>query len=301
MKILVCGARGFVGRHVSAALRRAGHSVVEGVSTSAAAAGRPDAVHVDFVHDIRPEAWLPRLAGIGAVVNAVGLLRDSHSRPMAAVQAAAPIALFEACARAGMRRVVQVSALGIDAADTPYARTKREAEAALLAHVAAGRLQGIALRPSVIFGRGGDSSALFMNLARLPLLILPGPVLRARVQPVAVAELAEVAATLIGPRADLTGHLECTGPVPVAMGDFIASLRRQGGHRAAPVLRLPDALTALSARLGDRVPPSPWCSETLAMLATDNVAPPEAFAAVLGRGATRFDALVANAWRNAPD
>ena len=193
--------------------------------------------------------------------------------------------------------MLTISALGIDDADTPYARTKREAEAALQAHVDAGRLQGIALRPSIIFGRGGDSSALFMNLARLPLLVLPGPVLKARVQPVAVDELAEVAARLVTERQEITGRLECAGPAPVAMGDFVASLRQQCGHGAAPVLRLPDPLTALSARLGDLVPPSPWCSETLAMLASDNVAPPGPFAALLGREATHYSQLVAQAWR----
>ena len=151
MKILICGARGFVGRHIGAALRAAGHSVIEGVSPKSGASG-PDTVRTDFTRDAQPEVWLPRLAGIDAVVNAVGLLRDSRSRPMAAVQAATPTALFEACARAGVRRVLTLSALGIDDADTPYARTKREAEAALQAHVDAGRLEGIALRPTWLAG-----------------------------------------------------------------------------------------------------------------------------------------------------
>jgi len=36
-----------------------------------------------------------------------------------------------------------------------------------------------------------------------------------------------------------------------------------------------------TARLGDWVPVSPWCSETLAMLATDNVADPAPLQALL--------------------
>ncbi len=296
MKILVCGAHGFVGRHIATQLRRAQHTVIEGVSPKSSRDG-PSAMRTDFVRDTTPATWLPRLAGIDAVVNAVGLLRDSKERPMAAVQAATPIALFEACAEAGVRRVLTISALGIDDAETPYARTKREAEEALQAHVDAGRLQGIALRPSIVFGRGGDSSALFMNLAKLPVLVLPGPVLEAKVQPVAVGELAEVVARLVTERQDITGRLECAGPEPVAMGEFVASLRRQGGHSAAPVLRLPDPLTSLSAKLGDMVQPSPWCSETLAMLASDNVAPPEAFAQLLGRQATHYSDLVVAAWQ----
>lgn len=298
MKILVCGASGFVGSHIAAALRHGGHTVIEGVSPRSASS-RAGTLATDFVRDTQAATWLPRLVGIDAVVNAVGLLRDSSARPMSAVQAATPIALFDACAQAGVRRVLQVSALGIDDAETPYSRTKRAAEAALLAHVAAGALQAVVLRPSVIFGKGGDSTSLFMNLARLPVLVLPGPVLDASVQPVAVAELAEVAARLVTERADITGRIECVGPVPVKMGDFIASLREQKGHKAAPVYRLPELLTQISARLGDAVPASPWCSETLAMLGSDNVGDPQRFAELLGRPATAYGALVRSAWDSA--
>jgi hypothetical protein len=58
---------------------------------------------------------------------------------------------------------------------------------------------------------------------------------------------------------------------------------------------LPDALARWSARAGDIVPLSPWCSEALALLAADNVADPAPFEHALGRRATRFDALLAGA------
>ena len=78
----------------------------------------------------------------------------------------------------------------------------------------------------------------------------------------------------------------------------MASLRAQSGHRPARVLRLPDGLTALSARLGDLAPASvPWCSETLAMLGSDNVGDPSRFEALLGHAATASHELVARAWR----
>ena len=63
-----------------------------------------------FSKALTAEAWLPHLAGIDAVINAVGVLRDSAGRPLQAMHADAPIALFDACAAAGVRRVVQISA-----------------------------------------------------------------------------------------------------------------------------------------------------------------------------------------------
>ena len=94
-----------------------------------------------------------------------------------------------------------------------------------------------------------------------------------------------------------TGTIDCTGPEALTMGAFIASLRQQLGHSPATVLRLPQPLTTLSARLGDAVPQSPWCSETLAMLGSDNVGNPAVFEQLLGRKAVHYSQLVATAWR----
>jgi uncharacterized protein YbjT (DUF2867 family) len=297
MRILVCGAGGFIGSAIARALHQAGHDVVHGTSPRRAAR-QPDgsAVPMDFATDTSMHAWLPRLAGMDAVVNAVGILRDTPARPMAAVHEAAPMALFDACAASGVRRVVHVSALGIADNSTRYARTKRTADEHLLAATQAGRLDGMVLRPSIVFGRGGDSSALFMRLARLPLLWLPGPVLRARVQPLAVADLAEAVAALMGPARSRHGMAALAGPQALALGAFIASLRSQTGRPPARTMRLPDLLTRHSARLGDVLPFSPWCSETLSLLATDNVADPAVLEDLLGRPAVHFSRLVEEAW-----
>ena len=121
--------------------------------------------------------------------------------------------------------------------------------------------------------------------------------LTARVQPVSVHDLAAAVVALLGPALEQTGIIECTGPEALPMGAFIASLRQQLGHRPATVLRLPQPLTTLSARLGDAVPQSPWCSETLAMLGSDNVGNPAVFEQLLGRKAVHYSQLVATAWR----
>ena len=293
MHILLTGSTGFIGHTLQAALQRAGHTVHGGVSPRQRTL-LPGQVPMDFAHDTSAAAWLPRLQGIDAVGNAVGVLR---ARPIDAVHRTTPIALFDACAQAGVQRVVHISALGIEGSSTRYAQTKLAAEAHLQTLAAQGTLRPAILRPSVVYGKGGDSSALFMNLARLPVALFPGPMLTARVQPVSVHDLAAAVVALLGPALTQTGVIDCTGPEALPMGDFIASLRQQMGHRPATVLRLPQPLTTLSARLGDAVPQSPWCSETLAMLGSDNVGNPAVFEQLLGRKAVHYSQLVDTAWR----
>ena len=135
---------------------------------------------------------------------------------------------------------------------------------------------------SIVFGKAGASTELFLNLARLPLLVLPQAVQRARVQPVAVQDLAEAVARLVSTPTH-RGVLTATGPTPLSLSDFIASLRQQLGHNPARVWALPEPLARLSARMGDLIPASPWCSDTLAMLGQDNVGPAQALQDVLGR------------------
>lgn len=297
MHILLTGSTGFIGHTLQAALEGAGHTVRAGVSPRTSAL-RPGQVPMDFARDTTPAVWLARLQGIDAVVNAVGVLRDTPARPIDAVHRDTPIALFDACVQAGVQRVVQISALGVESNSTRYAQTKLAAEQHLNALAAQHpQLRPVILRPSLVYGKGGDSSALFMNLARLPVALLPGPVLQARVQPVSVHDLAAAVVALLGPALGQTGTLECTGPKPLTMGAFIASLRQQLGSRPAAVLRLPPLLTQISARLGDAVPASPWCSETLAMLGSDNVGNPAAFERLLERAGVHHSALVQTAWR----
>ena len=56
MRVLGLGATGFIGARLAAALAAAGCDVVRGERN--AAAGRPDAVVIDFAQDRRPEDWL---------------------------------------------------------------------------------------------------------------------------------------------------------------------------------------------------------------------------------------------------
>ncbi|MBT0571064.1 NAD-dependent epimerase/dehydratase family protein [Curvibacter sp. CHRR-16] len=278
MNILVCGAEGFIGRHISAALRQQGHTVLRGMR-------RGGDIAMDYTHDVQATVWRDRLQGVDAVVNAVGILRNSRRTPMTAIHTDSPRALFEACAVAGVRRIVQVSALGVDGNPTLYASSKRAADESLLALNAAGQTDGVILRPSIVFGLGGASSELFLKLAQMAFLILPGAALRTKVQPVHVHDLAQVVSTLLSAPPGKQDTLACVGPRACTLAEFIAELRQQMTLAPARVWPLPDRLSRWSARMGDLIPLTPWGTETLTLLQQDNTAPAQAFHQLLGHAA----------------
>ncbi|MEY2690327.1 MAG: hypothetical protein RL375_4527 [Pseudomonadota bacterium] len=292
MNILLCGDTGFIGRHIALALRKAGHQVT-GLRSPRTDGRAP----LDYAQATSPDAWRPWVHGMDAVVNAVGVLRDSKRRPMQAVHTDAPLALFEACVAAGVRRVIQVSALGIDRLPQAYARTKLDAERGLLAHQALDRLDAAILRPSVVFGRGGAGSEMFMRLAQLPLLVMPDVALRARIQPVAVTDLADAVAALVGPHLGWRGVMDVVGPRALTMGEFIGLLRSQQGRAPARQCGLPDWWSRAMASAGDQVSVSPWSSDTMAMLQVDNVGAVAPLARLLGRAPCDPQRMVEQAWR----
>jgi len=269
MNILLCGDSGFIGRHCRAALQAAGHTV-RGLQGT------------DMALATRPADWAALLDGVDAVVNAVGVLRDSPRRPMQALHADAPAALFEAAASAGVARLIHLSALGLADNPTRYAQTKRQAEDHLQTLVSTERLHAVWLQPSVVLGPGGASSALFERLAALPWLPLPRVATHTLIQPLAVGDLAELVLRLLAPQIDHRGALPCVGPEAAPLADWIARLRARQGRPAARVMVVPDHLTRLSAQLGDLLPLTPWGRDTLSLLSQPNVADVTLLTGLLG-------------------
>lgn len=295
MRILVTGATGFIGGAVVDALLARGHVPVPAVRDVAAAKRRwptLQPVAVDFACDTRRSAWSPRLAGVDAVVNAVGILRESAVQPFDALHDATPRALFDACVDAGVRRVVQVSALGADdAAASRYHLSKRAADRHLLALP----LQATVVQPSVVFAPQGASAGMFLMLATLPLAALPG----GGVQKVAPVHLDDVIEAIVRAlESDAPPRmLAVVGPDCMSLRDYLDTLRRGlglGPLRAVPV---PMPLVRWSARLMQHVPGSLVEPETIAMLERGNCAPADDLAALLGRPPRAANTFVPSATR----
>lgn len=286
MNILVCGASGFIGRHLTQTLRDTGHNVVRAVRTPL----EPGDIAADFRKDTSPQDWLPRLKGIDVVINAVGVLRDSAKNPMQQLHAETPAALFAACTEAGVPRIVHISALGVGGAlKTPYFTTKQAAEQAL--HALPDSVRWLCLRPSVIYGKDGASAQMFRNQARLPLHLLPmggGQEL----QPVHINDICAAVLHWLEDDYAVSLTVDAVGTDATTMRGMLDSYRKQLGHRPALHVAIPGVLVHLAARIGDHLPSSPLCSDTLAMMEAGSTASSESFSRLLGRAPRSYWAFI---------
>ncbi len=283
LRVLVTGAEGFIGRHVAAALRSAGHEVVIG--------GRPRPrdrpvdrfVPCDFSRDLHPSDWEGRLTDLDAVVNCVGILREAGDNTFERIHVQGPTALFEACARAGIRRIIQVSALG--AAEVgEYLASKHRGDEAL----ARRDLDWTILRPSLVYSPRGSygGSSLLRAMAALPgMILLPGNGAQ-RIQPICAEDLGRLVGQLLENRSGVGQVVKAVGPQPITLREYLVALRRWLELPAARLIQLPAPIAQGIAWLGERVGNGPLGLTMWRMLQRGNVGTSgseEILASLLGR------------------
>ena len=177
MRVLVLGGAGFIGRHAVAALLQRHHEVIIGSRYPERATRRlPVQAHrcerrtVRFEQLLTADAWQPLLEQIDVVVNCVGILRQRGVETYEKVHHIAPAALADACAVAGVRRLVHVSALGLDQRVTSrFLISKRHGEMALQAR----SFDSIIVRPSLLDGPDGYGARWFRMVSRWPVHFVP--------------------------------------------------------------------------------------------------------------------------------
>ncbi|MEA2907656.1 MAG: hypothetical protein QOI12_5043 [Alphaproteobacteria bacterium] len=297
MRILITGAYGLIGSAILARLHRDGHALV-GAGRALAVAGRrfPYArwVEADFARLVTAAAWRPLLAGIEAVVNCVGVLQDSARDDTRRVHVEATCALFEACAQAGIRRVVHVSAIGA-ARDGPtdFSRTKAEADARLSRL----DLDWVILRPGLVLAPAAfGGTAMLRGLAGVP-FVTPVVGAQSRIQVVAVDDVTETVALSVRPGAPATVTWELAHPHVHTLGGIVAALRAWLGFPPQPLLALPPGAGRVVSLLADALGwlgwRSPARSTALAQLTAGVVGDPAPWMAATGIKPRSLDDILA--------
>jgi uncharacterized protein YbjT (DUF2867 family) len=249
MHILLIGSNGFIGRALLARLNSEGHSVSAVVRSKGAAAGLSAKrfIYLSVARSVRSEDWLPHLKNVDAVVNCAGLLQGGPGQSLRDVHVDGIAALFEACERRGVQRVIHFSAIGVDREQpSSFSATKFEGDRSLMATT----LDWIILRPSVVIGRAAyGGSALFRGLAALPLLpVMPNS------GPLQIVQLQDVIDTvLFFLRSEAPSRLavDLAGPQGLSFVDVVLAFRNWLGWSKPYYFRVPDWTASVTYKLGD--------------------------------------------------
>lgn len=270
MRILITGATGFVGRHVLKMLQ-ADFQEAELLSPSSKA--------LNFQVMLDEESYLPFLHDVDIVINCVGIIVERRpSQTFATLHDQAPSALFRACERCGVKKVIQISALGADAnAQTSYHQSKRSADDVLRSL----SLQWFVLQPSLIYGEGGASTLLFQCLTRFPMWVLPDSG-KQMIQPIHISDVVATVKRCLQTETQGKITLPLVGNNALSFVDWLQAIRQTSGRKPASVLSISSKKALFVGRLFKSFMPL-LHPDNLQMLFRGNTADVSAIIKFLGR------------------
>jgi uncharacterized protein YbjT (DUF2867 family) len=269
--ILVTGGTGFIGPKVVHALR-AEDREVRCLVRKPDKAGTLKAWDCEVVQgDVTDPESLRRAAeGCDAVVHLVSIIAGSPS-DLQRVMTEGTQNLVAAAQRAGVRRFVLMSALGVSEQTrtlVPYYASKLEMEQA----VHSSGLEHVIFRPSFVFGRDGGALPLFVRQVRWsPVTPVIGSGKRL-LQPIWVDDVAAFFAAAVDLPAAANRTFDLGGPNRVSWNELYERIARTLGKRRRR-LHVPVSVARVGAALVEHLPSPPLTRDQLTMLeAGDNVA-----------------------------
>jgi uncharacterized protein YbjT (DUF2867 family) len=267
----VFGGAGFIGRYLVPHLVREGYVVrVAGRDPERGALLKPLGAVGQIVPLYAPMTDSAAIAraidGAEIVVNLVGILAERRAGDFARVQGTGPRLIADEAARAGVRHLVHVSAIGASGASrSGYGRSKAAGEAAM----AAGFPKAVILRPSIVFGAEDQFFNRFGEMARL-YPVMPLIAGATKFQPVYVGDVADaiMAALALPPEAPRV--YELGGPKTYSFREILTYILTETGRRR-PLVAVPPGVARLQAKVLERLPGKLLTTDQLEMLGQDNV------------------------------
>jgi uncharacterized protein YbjT (DUF2867 family) len=268
-KIVVLGGTGFVGQALVQRLVQDGHhvTVLSRNHVRRREVGVVPNVRV-VTCDVYSETALERmLAGADVAINLVGILNEPGLGGGGFERAHVELTrtLIAACTRAGVTRLLQMSALNAGRGRSHYLRTRGAAEEL----VKQSGLRWTIFEPSVIFGPGDGLFMRFASLLKLsPVLPLARP--KAKFAPVYLGDVVEAFARALHDKSTIGQTYELYGPDTMTLEELVKYTARHLRLKRV-VLPLPDAAGRLQALAMDFVPGKPFSTDNYLSLMTDSV------------------------------
>jgi len=270
MRVLLTGATGFVGGAILEALLGSGHDVIAPVRGAAARQARPGVEYreLDYMQPPAPARVVDLVRGAEVMINAVGIIRETTSATFKRLHTETPLALFAAAQSVGVSRIIQISAAGTTSESRfEYFRSKADADDFLLNKCS---VPSVILRPSMVYGDRGEATALFRQLAALPIVPLPAGG-RFSFSPLLVEDLAQLVLEAMEREPMPRGVIEVGGTDEMTLRDILLSMRaakKGGSSEIGLTFCIPKLLMKPAAWFGDLTGTGPLTSDMLEMLVT---------------------------------
>jgi len=225
-KVLLLGGSGFVGTYIVNRLSQRGVEVTIPTrrrERTKALIIQPS-VEMPEVNIHSEEALVELMKGKDVVINLVGILHSRdvvlpYSKDFAEAHVELPKKIVAACKKAGVRRLVHMSALCADPkGPSEYLCSKGDGEAVVMA--AQGALDVTVFRPSVMFGLGDSFLSMFAGVLR-KLPFFPLGFGQARFQPVWVADVADAFVDSLGNPATFGQAYDLVGPKVYTLRELV--------------------------------------------------------------------------------
>ena len=274
-KVLLLGGSGFVGTYIANRLSQRGMEVTVPTrrrERTKALIIQPN-VEMPEVKIDSEETLVSLMQGQDVVINLVGVLHSRdvqlpYSKDFAEAHVELPKKIVAACKKAGVRRLVHMSALGASPkGPSEYLRSKGDGEAIVMA--AQGDLDVTVFRPSVIFGLGDSFLSMFAGVLRnLP--FFPLGFGQARFQPVWAADVADAFVDSLNNPATFGQAYDLVGPKVYTLRELVDYTAALVGSTAR-VIALPEGLAYLQAGLMWLAPNPLMSPDNLRSMEVDSV------------------------------
>lgn len=276
MNVAIAGGTGFIGKVIIKMLTEHNHHVV--VLTrpgSALKVARFSGTETRYIYYDTPSQVEKSLENCQAIINLAGIIRETKNTPFEYVHNLIPSRLATAAQKVGIKRFIQMSALGVDSGlDTDYLLTKKQGEDAV--KKTAG-LQWTIFRPSIVFG----PNDMFVNmLARMIKLLPLVPVIgdgTYRLQPVSVTNVAEgFIKSLKMPQA-IGKTYDIAGPDKFSYNELLDVIGKTLGKKRVRKLHQPLSLVKIMEKIFGRFQSFPITTDKIKMLLSGNVTDDDSF------------------------
>jgi uncharacterized protein YbjT (DUF2867 family) len=255
MKVFLTGATGFVGGHMLHRLLAEGHSV-SALVRNPEKANRLEARGVELVRGdvVQADGLDEGLKGSDAAIHLVGIIVENGNATFENVHYLGTRNVVEAAKRNGIRRFIQMSALGVRADGVaPYQTTKWKAEEVV-------RQSGIPyciLRPSVIFGPDDGFVTQMLDVMRKAPLFRPVPGDgKPRYRPIFIDDLTECFSRALVLESATNKAIGLGGADELSLNQILAEIALQAGIRK-PAVHVPLPLMFMGAAIAQRLPGRP--------------------------------------------